>query len=123
MMPAISDVGEGVVTTTPANPFMLKGRKPGESRSYTQLVVVNEVDDPSDQKYSGSLNATYTYLGTYLVTVPAGNYGAVRFGLKCDGKIGQAATHDPAFDFLAPGKGVVAMIGQGKRDCLLARSY
>jgi hypothetical protein len=113
MMPAISDMGEGVVViTTPANPFVLKGMKPGESRSYVQRVVVNHLDDPSDQEYSGSLNGSYTYLGTYLVTVPAGNYEAVLLRLKCDGKVGPAATHDTAYYFFAPSKGVVAMIGQ-----------
>jgi hypothetical protein len=113
MMPAISDTGEGVVViTTPANPFVLKSMKAGESRSYVQKVVVNELDDPSDQEYSGSLHASYTYLGTYQVTVPAGVYGAVLFRLKCDGKVGPAATHDTAYYFFAPGKGVVAMISQ-----------
>lgn len=113
MMPAISDMGEGVVVvTTPANPFVLKGMKPGESRSYVQRVVINHLDDPSDQEYSGSLNGSYTYLGTYLVTVPAGNYEAVLFRLRCDGKVGPAATHDTAYYFFAPGKGVVAMISQ-----------
>jgi len=113
MMPAISDMSEGVVViTTPANPFVLKGMKPGESRSYVQRVMVNQLDDPSDQEYSGSLNGTYTYLGTYLVTVPAGNYKAVLFRLKCDGKVGPAETHDTAYYFFAPGKGVVAMIAQ-----------
>lgn len=113
IMPSISDMGEGVVViTTPANPFILKGMKPGESRSYVQRVVVNELDDPGDQKYSGSLNGTFTYLGTYLVSVPAGNYPAVLFRLKCDGKIGPASTHDTAYYFFAQGKGVVAMIAQ-----------
>src|SRR5215472_12786333 len=56
MIPAVGDMGEGVVVvTTPANPFMLKGMKPGESRSYTQQVRVNALDDPADQKYSGVL--------------------------------------------------------------------
>jgi hypothetical protein len=113
MMPAISDMGQGVVViTTPANPFILKGIKPGESRSYVQRVLVNELDDPSDRKYSGSLKGTFTYLGTYLVTVPAGIYGAVLLRLKCDGNVGPAATHDIAYYFFAPGKGVVAMIAQ-----------
>lgn len=113
LMPAISDMGEGVVVvTTPANPFVLKGMKPGESRSYMQTVLVNTLDDPADQEYSGSLNGTYTYLGTYLVSVPAGSYSAVLFRLKCQGKIGPADTYDTAYYFFAPGKGVVAMISQ-----------
>lgn len=113
MMPSISDMGEGVVViTTPANPFILKGMKPGESRFYEQRVVVKELDDPADQKYSGTLKGSYTYLGDYQVQVPAGTYDAVLFRLKCDGKVGPAATHDTAYYFFAPGKGVVAMIAQ-----------
>jgi hypothetical protein len=113
IMPSVGDTGEGVVViTTPANPFVIKGMKPGESRSYVQQVLVNALDDPADQEYSGPLNGTYTYLGAYQVTVPAGTYDAVLFRLKCQGKVGPAQTHDTAYYFFAPGKGVVAMISQ-----------
>jgi hypothetical protein len=113
MIPAVSDMGEGVVViTTPANPFMLKGMKPGESRSYTQQVRVNALDDPANQEYSGVLNGVYTYVGSYQVEVPAGSYNAVLLRLKCDGEVGPAQTHDAAYYFFAPGKGVVAMISQ-----------
>src|SRR5271170_4215174 len=62
IMAALTDSGEGVVVvTTPANPFVPKGMQPGESRSYTQQVSVNYLDDPSDQRYSGSINGAYTY--------------------------------------------------------------
>src|SRR5260370_42351633 len=72
IMAALTDSGEGVVVvTTPANPFVPKGMQPGETRSYSQQVSVNYLDDPSDQKYSGSINSTYTYAGTYQVTRPA----------------------------------------------------
>ncbi len=113
IMPSLGDTGEGVVViTSPANPFLIKGMKPGESRSYVQQVVVNALDDPSDQEYSGSLNCTYTYLGTYQVTVPAGSYEAILLRLECEGKVGPARTNDTAYYFLAPGKGAVAMINQ-----------
>jgi hypothetical protein len=113
IIPAVGDMAEGVVViTTPANPFMLKGMKPGESRSYTQQVVVNALEDPADREYSGSLNGEYTYVGTYQVTVPAGTYAAVLLRLKCDGKVGPAQTHDTAYYLFASGKGVVAMISQ-----------
>ena len=50
MMPAINDMNEGVVAiTTPGHTFILKGIRPGEPRFYVQRVVVNELDDPSDQ--------------------------------------------------------------------------
>ena len=112
-MPSVTDSGEGVVViTTPANPFVLKGMQPGETRSYSQQVSVIELSDPSDQEYSGSLTGTYTYLGNYQVQVPAGTYEAILLRLKCTGKVGPAETQDAAYYFFAPGVGVVAMISQ-----------
>jgi len=113
LMPAVVDGGEGVViVTTPPNPFVIKGMKPGESRSFTQHVAVNYLDDPSDTDYSGSLSGSFTYVGTYLVNVPAGSYPAVCFRLAVDGKVGPARTQDTAYYFFAPKIGVVAMITQ-----------
>jgi hypothetical protein len=111
IMAALTDSGEGVVViTTPANPFVPKGMQPGETRTYTQQVSVNYLDDPSDQRYSGSINGTYTYLGTYQVTVPAGTFPAVLFRVNCEGKVGPARTHNTGYNFFAPGVGMVAMI-------------
>jgi hypothetical protein len=113
IMPAVSDSGEGVVVvTTPANPFLPKGMQPGETRTYSQQVSVNYLDDPADQRYSGSVNGTYTYLGTYQVTVPAGVFSAVLFRVYCDGKVGPAHTVNTGYNFFAPGVGMVAMILQ-----------
>jgi len=111
IMAAVTDSGEGVVVvTTPANPFLPKGMQPGESRAYTQQVSVNYLDDPSDQRYSGSINGTYTYVGTYQVTVPAGTFPAALFRVKCEGKVGPAHTQNTGYNFFAPGVGMVAMI-------------
>src|SRR5580700_725849 len=111
IMAALTDSGEGVVVvTTPSNPFVPKGMQPGETRNYTQQVSVNYLDDPSDQKYSGSINGAYTYLGTFQVTVPAGTFPAVLFRVKCDGKVGPAHTVNTGYNFFAPGVGMVAMI-------------
>src|SRR5271155_1805500 len=113
IMAALTDSGEGVVVvTTPANPFIPKGMQPGETRSYTQQVSVNYLDDPSDQRYSGTINGTYTYLGTYQVTVPAGTFPSILFRVQCEGKVGPAHTQNTAYNFFAPGVGVVAMIMQ-----------
>jgi len=109
----VTDTGEGVVVvTTPANPFVLEGMQPGESRNLSQQVSVNYLDDPSDQRYAGSLTGTYTYLGNYQVTVPAGTYPALLIRLKYEGKVGPAHTQDTAYYFFAPKVGVVAMISQ-----------
>jgi len=113
VMPSLSDAKHGVVVVTlPANPFVLKGIKPGETRSYMQRVLVYALEDPADQEYSGSLHGTYTYLGTYQVAVPAGTFDTALLRLTCHGKVGLVHTHDTAYYFLAPGKGVVAMISQ-----------
>jgi hypothetical protein len=113
IMPAVMDSGEGVVVvTTPANPFVPKGMQPGETRTYAQQVSVNYLDDPADQKYSGSLTGTYTYVGTYQVTVPSGTFPAVLFRVFCDGRVGPAHTVNTGYTFFSPGVGVVAMILQ-----------
>ncbi len=113
IMTAVSDTGEGVVVvSTPPNPFIVKGIKPGETRSYSQQVAVNYLDDPSNREYSGSLHGTFTYLGTYHVTVPAGTYDAVLFREKFEGKVGPAQTQDTQYSLFAPGVGLVAMITQ-----------
>jgi hypothetical protein len=113
LMPAVSDSGEGVVViSTPPNPFLLNGMQPGDSRTVSQAVSVNYLDDPTKQDYSGTLNATYTYVGTYQVTVPAGTYQAILARLKCEGKVGPAHTDDTAYYLFAPQVGVVAMVSQ-----------
>jgi hypothetical protein len=113
MMPTVTDSDHDVlVITTPANPFVLKGLQPGESRQFAQTVAVNYLDDPTRRDYSGSLSGTYTYVGTYQVTVPAGTYSAILMRLKFKGKVGPAHTEDTAYYFFAPKVGVVAMISQ-----------
>jgi len=112
-MPAVSDADHGVVVVTaPPEPFLLKGIKPGESRPFQQKVAVNYLDEPSKQDYAGELAGTYTYVGTYRVTVPAGSYDAALIQVKCSGKVGPAHTQDAAYYFFAPGQGVVAMVQQ-----------
>lgn len=113
IMPAITDPGEGVVVvTTPANPFIPKGMKPGETRTYAQQISVNYLDDPTDQKYSGSVTGTYTYIGTYQVNVPAGTFPAILFKVYCDGKVGPAHTVNTGYNLFSPGVGMVAMVLQ-----------
>jgi len=111
MMPAVSDVDEGViVVTTPANPFVLTGMKPGESRSFRQKVSVNYLDDPTKRDWGGKLNATYTYVGTYKVTVPAGTFNAILIRFAYRGKVGPADVVYTAWYFFARDVGLVAMV-------------
>jgi hypothetical protein len=113
IMPAVSDSGEGVVVvSTPPNPFVPKGMNPGETRSFSQNVSVNYLDNPTDQRYSGTVAGTYTYVGTYQVTLPAGTFNADLIRVKFSGNVGPAHTKDTQYNFFAPGVGVVAMITQ-----------
>jgi hypothetical protein len=70
------------------------------------------LDDPTRRDYSGTMKGTFTYVGTYQLTVPAGTYPAVLMRTKVDGKIGPAHTQDTAYYMFAPQVGVVAMINQ-----------
>ena len=111
MMPAVSDVDEGVfVVTTPANPFVVTGMKPGESRSFRQKVSVNYLDDPTRRDWGGKLNATYTFVGTYSVTVPAGTFNAILIRFAYRGKVGPADVVYTAWYFFARDVGLVAMV-------------
>jgi hypothetical protein len=111
IMPAVSDTDKGViVVTTPANPFVLAGLQPGESRSYSQTVSVNYLDDPTKKDWGGSLQATYTYVGTYRVTVPAGAFNAILIRFAYRGKVGPADVVYTAWYFFARGTGLVAMV-------------
>jgi hypothetical protein len=111
MMPAVSDVDEGViVVTTPSNPFVLKGMKPGESRSFRQKVSVNYLDDPTKRDWGGKLNATYTYVGAYNVTVPAGTFNAILIRFAYRGKVGPADVVYTAWYFFSRDVGLIAMV-------------
>jgi hypothetical protein len=113
IMPAVADSGEGVVVVTkPANPFVPKGMKPGETRRYAQTVAVNYLDNPEDQRYSGAVHGSYTYIGTYQVKVPAGTFPAVLFRVFCEGKVGPAHTTNTGYNLFAPGVGMIAMVLQ-----------
>jgi len=115
VMPAVADTGEdALVVTTPANPFLSRGMKPAETRSYSQEVSVRYLEDISNERYSGTLKSDYTYVGTFRVTVPAGRFEAILFRLKVEGKIGPAHIHAASYSFFAPGVGLVAMILQQK---------
>jgi hypothetical protein len=59
---------------------------PGDSRPTTQSVSVNYLDDPSDQRYSGTLSGTYTYAGTFQLTLTTQSPGAALHDHRAPGK-------------------------------------
>ena len=113
VMPAVEDTGaEALVVSTPANLFISKGMKPGETRRFVQEVSVRYLDDIDDEQWSGKLQTDFTYMGTYRTKVPAGTFDAVLLRTTVDGKVGPARTHATSYSLFAPGEGLVAMILQ-----------
>lgn len=95
---------------TPGQPLIIPGMKPGESRKSKLKVAVYDMSDLKKVTYSGSLDVTYTYVGVYRVTVPAGTYDAALLRWDYSGKVGPATIRDSQYRFLAPKAGMVAMI-------------
>jgi hypothetical protein len=95
---------------TPGQPLIIGGLKPGESRRVTTKVEVSNLSDPTEIDHQGSLDITYTYIGTYKVTVPAGSYDAALIRWDYKGKVGPADIKETLYRLMAPGTGLVAMI-------------
>jgi hypothetical protein len=95
---------------TPGDPLILPGLQAGQSAKSSVKVEVYDLGNLKKVSHSGSLDVTYTYLGTYRVTVPAGSYDAALVKWSYSGKIGPANIKDSQYRFLAPGAGMVAMI-------------
>lgn len=105
------DTKQGVVSRfSPPEPGYVVGMAPGDTKKVTIGVKVYDLSDPSDVTHSGSLDLTYSYVGAYEVTVPAGTYHAALIKWDYDGKVGPASIQDTQYRFLAKEAGVVAMV-------------
>ncbi|MET1027664.1 MAG: hypothetical protein ABWY00_10885, partial [Dongiaceae bacterium] len=105
------DLDKKVVSQfSPGEPLILPGLKPGESRQVKIQVQVADIDDPTNIDYNGKLDVTYTYLGRFRVTVPAGSYDANLIKWTYRGKIGPARIKTAQYRFISEKGGMVAMI-------------
>jgi hypothetical protein len=105
------DLDQKVVSHfSPGEPLILPGLKPGQSREVRIQVQVADIDDPTQIDYNGNLDVTYTYLGRFRVTVPAGSYDADLIKWTYRGKIGPARIKTAQYRFIAEKGGMVAMI-------------
>ena len=94
----------------PGDPLILAGLQPGQSVTSSHKVDVSDLSNLDVISHSGSLDVTYSHLGTFRVTVPAGSYDAALVKWSYSGKIGPANIKDSQYRFLAPNVGMVAMI-------------
>jgi len=105
------DRQQGVISRySPPEPMLVPGLKPGETRRAKIAVAVFDLAKPDRQTHSGSLDLAHTYVGAYVVTVPAGKFEAALLKWIYKGKVGPADVSDVQYRFLAKGGGVVAMI-------------
>jgi hypothetical protein len=94
----------------PGDPLILTGLQPGQSVSSSHKVEVYDLSNLTQISHSGSLDITYSHLGTFRVTVPAGTFDAALVKWSYSGKIGPANIKDSQYRFFAPNVGMVAMI-------------
>ena len=95
---------------TPGEPLLIAGLKPGESRKVAVKVQVTPMSNPKKVTHKGALVITYTYIGTYKLTVPAGSFAAQLIKWEYRGSVGPADIKQTDYRFLAPHAGLVAMI-------------
>jgi len=95
---------------TPGEPLMIVGLKPGESRKVSVNVQVAELSDPKKITHKGTLEVTYTYIGAYKVTVPAGSFDAELIRWDYRGSVGPADIEQTDYRLIAPHAGMVAMV-------------
>ena len=68
---------------------------------------------------SGLLSVSYTYMGRYRVTVPAGTYPAALIKWQYHGKVGLAGFKGSQYWFFVDGLGPIAVIDQQHISALL----
>jgi hypothetical protein len=102
---------QGVVSHyEPAEPGLLTGLAPGDSKSFPVAVKVYDLSSPQDLAHEGSLDVTYSHLGAYKITTPAGSFDAALIRWTYSGKVGPAKVDDSQYRFLADKVGMVASV-------------
>jgi hypothetical protein len=105
------DQDHGVISRfSPPEPIYVSGMKPGDSKQTKIDVKVYDLSDLKDVSHEGSLDLTYSFIGAYEVTVPAGTFEAALIKWDYKGEVGPASIEDTQYRFLAEGAGVVAMV-------------
>jgi hypothetical protein len=108
---AEKDLDKAVLSRfTPGDTLIVPGLKPGQSIKSRHKVEVFDLSNLKEVAHSGSLDVTYTYVGTYRVTVPNGVYDAALIRWDYVGEVGPATIKDSQYRFLASGAGEIAMV-------------
>jgi hypothetical protein len=103
----------------PPQPLIIPGMRPGEQRTLSIAVKVSNLEDLVTVAQSGLLSVSYTYMGRYRVTVPAGTYPAALIKWQYHGKVGLAGFKGSQYWFFVDGLGPIAVIDQQHISALL----
>ena len=107
------DLDQGVISRyAPPEPGLLTGMAPGDSKDFTIDVKVSDLSSPQDVAHEGTLDVTYSYIGAYKITTPAGSYDAALIKWAYNGKVGPASVEDTQYRFFAEKVGMVASVDQ-----------
>jgi hypothetical protein len=105
------ELDQGVISRyAPPEPGLLTGLAPGDSKAFPVAVKVYDLSSPQEVAHEGTLDVTYSYLGAYKLTTPAGTYDAALIKWTYDGKIGPAKVDDTQYRFFADNVGMVASV-------------
>ena len=104
---------------TPRGHLLSAALKPSESKKTKSTVHVFKISDPNTEYKTLKMEETYTYVGAYKVTTPAGVFDTVLF--RNDFKVfaGPVTVDDFRYAFYAEGVGKVAGIEHGHAVVLL----
>jgi hypothetical protein len=86
------------------------GIKQGEPTKLKSEIQAHKFSKPDHVSYTGRMESTVTYVGSYQVTTPAGTWPAVLIRSEFDIHIGPAKVTDTMYTFFAKGVGKVAEI-------------
>jgi hypothetical protein len=105
------DLDQGVISRyAPPEPGLLTGMAPGDRKDLTIGVKVSDLSSPQDVAHEGTLDVTYSYIGAYKVTTPAGSHDAALLKWAYSGKVGPASVEDTQYRFFADQVGMVASV-------------
>jgi hypothetical protein len=114
------DPDQGMISRyRPAQPGLLNGLKPGDSRNASIAVEVSDLSDPEVVSHNGTLEVTYSYLGAYKVMTPAGAYDAALIRWTYKGRVGPAKVVNTQYRFFAENVGMVASVEKQDISALL----
>ena len=113
VIPSEQDLVLGaIIRYDPPQPLIVHGIRPGEQRTLSIAVEISNPDDPATVAHSGLLSVSYTYVGRYRITVPAGTYPAALIKWQYHGEVGLAGFKGSQYWFFADGLGPIAVIDE-----------